>query len=470
MGDNIDTNGPRVAIVGGGLAGLAAAMALVTRGCQVELFEAKRKLGGRAGSYVDPASGQQIDHCQHVAMGCCTNFVDFCRRTGILGLLSRQRTLHFFGPDGRRSDFRPARWLPAPLHLVGPLLRLSYLSLLDKLSIARGMLKLIGTPREDTAGRPTVLEWLHEQRQSPAAIERFWKVVLVSALAESLDRASLAAARKVFVDGFLAHPDAADLLVPAVSLSELYDRRVTDWLRERGATIRLESPVETVGVSGERAARLQMADGRLRDFEFVILAVPWRRLGDLLSPALLEAVDPGRAVSAIVGAPISSVHLWFDKRITELPHAVLIERLSQWVFARGSQQAREHYYQVVISASHDLAGRERQSVVDEIVADLRSVFPAAKHANLVRWQLITDPQAVFSARPGLDQIRPPQQTSIANLLLAGDWTATGWPATMEGAVRSGYLAAEAVLKQLGRAEQIVVADLPRGWMAKAFRL
>ena len=108
--------------------------------------------------------------------------------------------------------------------------------------------------------------------------------------------------------------------------------------------------------------------------------------------------------------------------------------------------------------------------MDEIVADLRSVFPAAKHANLVRWQLITDPQAVFSARPGLDQIRPPQQTSIANLLLAGDWTATGWPATMEGAVRSGYLAAEAVLKQLGRAEQIVVADLPRGWMAKAFRL
>jgi len=123
----------KVGIVGGGLAGLAAAVALVDRGFHVELFETRRKLGGRAGSYIDPVSGESIDHCQHVAMGCCTNFLDFCRRTGVSDLLRRYKTLHFFGPDGRRSDFSPSAWPPAPLHLAGPLFSLRYLSWRDKL-------------------------------------------------------------------------------------------------------------------------------------------------------------------------------------------------------------------------------------------------------------------------------------------------------------------------------------------------
>src|SRR5688572_6646110 len=148
----------RVGIVGGGVAGLAAAVALVERGCQVELFEARRKLGGRAGSYVDRETGEAIDHCQHVAMGCCTNYLDFCRRTGIDGLFTRHSRLHFFGPAGRRSDFEPSRWLPAPLHLIGPLIGLKYLSWGDKWSIGQTMLKLARTAAADLAEGPTVLD------------------------------------------------------------------------------------------------------------------------------------------------------------------------------------------------------------------------------------------------------------------------------------------------------------------------
>src|SRR5438067_12627994 len=173
---------PSVAIVGGALAGMAAAVALAPRGCAVHLFESRRKLGGRAGSYVDRAGGESVDHCQHVAMGCCTNYLDFCRKAGIDELFSRHRTLHFFGPDGRRSDFKPSLWFPAPLHLAGPLLSLKFLSWTDKLSIARAMMDLVRTSGDDRADGPTVLAWLHRQRQSEAAIERFWKVVLVSAL------------------------------------------------------------------------------------------------------------------------------------------------------------------------------------------------------------------------------------------------------------------------------------------------
>ncbi len=458
---------PRIAIIGGGLAGMSCAVGLAGRGYDVELFEARRKLGGRAGSFVDQATGDTIDHCQHVAMGCCTNFLDFCRRTGIEALFMRQKTLYFFGPDGQRSDFTPSRWLPAPLHLAGPLLRLKYLSLSNKFSIARCLMALTRTPAKDATDGPTVLAWLRQQGQSSAAVERFWKVVLVSALAESLDRASLAAARKVFVDGFMTHREAANILIPSVSLDVLYQNRVRGWLVEQGVCVHLESPVEAVVGDGGRIHGLRMPDQSLREFDVVVVAVPWTRLPRLFSPELLESVDPKGQLAAIPAAPISSAHLWFDRPITDLPNAILVDRLSQWVFSRslGGEQ-EEHYYQVVISASYDLAGRERQAVIEEILQDLAAVFPDAAQARLLRFKLLTEDQAVFSVGPGLDEIRPRQQTAIPNLFLAGDWTRTGWPATMEGAVRSGYMTAEAILDRFGQPEEVVAPDLPRNWLTR----
>ena len=161
---------------------------------------------------------------------------------------------------------------------------------------------------------------------------------------------------------------------------------------------------------------------------------------------------------------LQPAHVQIDRPITDLPHAVLVGRLSQWIFARagGTGSGGDCYYQVVISASRDLAGRDRESVQTEVLADLQAVFPAARGGRLSRWQMLTERDAVFSVRPGLDAQRPPQQTSLPGLFLAGDWTRTGWPATMEGAVRSGYLAAEAMLASLGQPERILVADLGRG--------
>jgi squalene-associated FAD-dependent desaturase len=456
----------RIAIVGGGLAGLAAAAALAGRGLEIELFEAKRRLGGRAGSYFDRESGEWIDHCQHVAMGCCTNYQGFCRRTGIENLFQRYRTLTFIGPDGRRSQFAPSLWLPPPLHLTPALLGLSYLSLREKLAIARAMWRLVRTPPDDDASSPTVLAWLEGQRHPPRANERFCQVVLDSALGESLERASLAAARKVFIDVFLAHRQASDLLVPCVSLTELYDRRVADWLRARGVTIHLEAAVEQIAGDAQRVTGVRLAEGNEQQFDAVILAPPWRRAADVIGPKLCERLPLLEQARSLPSAPISAVHLWLDKPITDLAHAALVGRLSQWVFRRSERA----YYQVVISASHDLAGRDRQSVIDEVLADLRAVFPAAARAQLVRSKLIAESDAVFSVQPGIDERRPPTQTDISNLLLAGDWTRTGWPATMEGAVRSGYLAAERVLALAGQPSQMVTPDLSRGWLVKALGL
>ncbi len=470
-------------MVGGGLAATAAAVALCQRGFAVELFEAQKQLGGRAGSFRDPRTGQLVDHCQHVAMGCCTNLADFCRRVGIADCFRRHRQFHFFAPDGTRHDFSSSRWLPAPLHLGPALMRLRYLSLGERGGIARAMGRLVRVPVDLDKGHrdETIGAWLRRDGQSDRAIQRFWSVVLASALSETVDRASLAAARQVFVDGFLASRRAYRLEVPNLPLGEMFGRRTAVWLQQRGVAVRLGRKVEQIDGDASRATAVVLPDGTRHRFDFVVVAVPWRHVRPLLPEAMLGAMPALDGVEHIRPAPITAVHLWFDRPFTPLPHAVLVGKLSQWVFHHGRQRLSPestemsgacepsesaHYYQVVISASHELVGRDRSDIQAEVRRELQAVWPDAREARLLHWRVVTQPAAVFSVRPGIERFRPTQSTTIENLFLAGDWTATGWPATMEGAVRSGYLAAEAVLKRCGEADRVLVADLRRGWLAR----
>lgn len=460
---------PTVGIVGGGLAGLAAAAVLCERGIRVDLFEARRQLGGRAGSFVDPLSGELVDHCQHVAMGCCTNLLDFFRRTGIDGLLERHTVLHFFGPDGRRYDVRGSTF-PAPLHLGPSLLRLGFLTFRERLGIARGVLQLCRTHPSDV-NDATMGAWLRSSGQSERAIRRFWAVILVSALGESIERVSRSAARQVFVDGFVAARTACDLYVPRIPLGELYGQRVAKWLSDRSLEMHLGSPVAKV--SGDRtcASGIVLEDGTPCAFDWVILAVPWRRVEALTPTDMLRAVPHLDVAKDLQPAAITGVHLWFDRPWMNVPHAVLIDRLSQWVFRRccepqPASEAAEHYVQVVISGSHDLAGRSRDSILAEVLSDLHAIWPASRPAILRRWRVVTEHDAVFSSQPNTDLLRPNQITPVPGLLLAGDWTQTGWPATMEGAVRSGYVAAETILRATGDARPVVQPELPRGWLAR----
>ena len=497
-----------IAIIGGGLAGLAAAVAARQAGLDVELFEARRRLGGRAGSFRDPVSGELVDHCQHVAMGCCTNLADFCRRTGIDACFRRHRRLTFIGPDARPHALAAA-WLPAPLHLLPGLFRLGYLSRADRWRIVRTLVRLARwKPLGDIAiadcrlqpqlapaatpvtigGDMTIGDWLSQQGQSQQAVERFWSVVLVSALGETLDRASLAAAQKVFVDGFLAHRRAYELLVPDAPLGEIYDQRLANWLAAAGVRLHLGARVRRIEGDASRAAGLVLDDGPPRPFDHFILAVPWRAAADLLSPPLRAATPALEAARGFTASPITAVHLWFDRPIMPCEHAVLVGRLSQWVFhhrrrtPHAPREGARHteregvrhaerdeydgYYQVVISGSHRLEGGDRQAIVDGVCRELQATWPQAREATRLRWRMVTEPEAVFSYRPGLDAQRPAQQTPVSNLLVAGDWTRTGWPATMEGAVRSGYLAVERLLETLGRRESILVPDLPRSLLCR----
>jgi hypothetical protein len=437
------------------------------------------------------------------------------------------------------------------LHLFPSLWRLGSLSFSEKRQLARGLGKLART-NPAQCGDETFLRWLDRHGQSPTVIERFWHVVLVSALSETLDRIDIAHARKVFVDAFLANRRGWEVWLPTVPLSDLYGRRLEEWFTRRNVVMRRQCGVkrvlienqaqgETARTRAARATGVELRSGDLLEADHVVLAVPQYLVLSLFSDewrATSEFAELGAAIERLETAPISSVHLWFDRPITDLRHAVLVGRLSQWIFnrsaiqggggnqeaprtstnppypplrrggddegqlPRGSDDARLagrgdegqragggdegesgnseirpvlnwtgpkseiFYYQVVISASREVLERGHDETIRAVVEELAGIWPVVREARLVHARLVTEHKAVISMLPGVDRLRPVQQSPIGNLQLAGDWTQTGWPGTMEGAVRSGYLAAENVLRQCGRAETLVRPDLPRALLSK----
>lgn len=440
---------PNAVVIGGGLAGLAAASALAPRGYRVTLLESRNRLGGRAGSFTDAATGQVIDACQHVSMGCCTNFAQFCKTVGVDHLLARQTTLYFMTPDCRVSRFGADR-LPAPWHLGRTFATAHYLTVGEKLRIGWGLWRLMREPADSDL---PFHDWLLKNRQTERTIERFWGLVLVSALNESVDRIGLRYARKVFRDGFVTHPRGFEVQVPTVPLDRLYGDELRAWFDRHGIEVRLNDAVREIVVEGDRVTAVHLRSGERMTADVYVSAIPFDRLLDLLPAALVEREAYFANLKRLEVSPITSVHLWWDRPIMRLPHVVLIDCLGQWVFNRGE------YIQVVVSAARPLRSLGREEVERRIVDEVRRLFPAARSASLVRSRVVTEHAATFSAVPGVDRWRPSQRSPIANLFVAGDWTATGWPATMEGAVRSGYLAVEAVLASTGRPAAIVQPGL-----------
>ena len=444
-----------VVILGAGLAGLAAATAMAQRGLAVTLCEARHRFGGRASSFTDAASGQVLDLCQHVSMGCCTNFAHFARTVGVAHLLRPQPELFFITPDRRVSRFR-ADPLPAPLHLARSFLSAHYLRLDEKLRIAWALSRLqIADAENDEPFR----DWLRRHRQTPRIIARFWSVVLTSALNETPERIGLRYARKVFVDGFLRHSRGFEVSLPRVPLARLYGAELSRWLEQQGVRVLLGTAVRRLIVAEQQVSRVELRDGSALTADYYVSTVPFDRLLDLLPVALIDTEPYFGNLRRLEASPITSVHLWYDRPITRLPHVVFIDCLSQWLFVRGETAPGEYYVQVVVSAARSFRGVERDEVMRLIIAELAGLFPAARDAKLLRTRMVTEQAATFSAVPGVDRWRPAQTSPLRNLFVAGDWTATGWPATMEGAVRSGYLAAEALLQRRGSPEQIVQPDL-----------
>jgi zeta-carotene desaturase len=461
------TQPPTVAIAGGGLAGLAAGCVLSEAGFRVTLFERRPYLGGRASSYQHPGTGEIVDNCQHVLLGCCTNLLELYRRTGVEDKIRWYENLTFLEPGGRASVIGPSGW-PAPLHTVPSFLRADCLSLADKLAISRAMVAL--TPAMPSDRRETFLAWLKRHGQTEAAIERFWKTILVSALNEDLDRISVPYAAQVVRESFLKSAGAGRVGIPTVPLTELYGA-AGNYIRARSGEIQFRAGMESFRAQPEGVAVI--TNGLEQKFDYLLLAVPFDALARLLpdSPA---AVPLSEMLSHFETSPITGIHLWFDRTVSDLDHAVLLDRTIQWMFHKSRLiQARENgsgsYVELVVSSSKGLVEKSKSEIVDLAVREMQDFFPVARDAKLVKSTVIKEINATYSPRPGVDQYRPGPATAWPRVFLAGDWIATGWPATMEGAVRSGYLAAESLARVAGsKATHFLVPDLPATGFMRLF--
>ena len=431
------------------MAGLAASAMLSKYGCKVMVLETRPKTGGRADSYLDPVSDELVDHCQHISMGCCTNLSHFCRWMGLEQFFQDEGNLYFMTPD-RKISHLSSDDLPAPLHLARSFLRASYLSYSEKIRLGLAFLLLRLKEGDESV---SFGDWLVAHFQTPSLIERFWKPVLVSALNTPIEKASFKYCRKVVVDSFFVDRKAYRLKLPSLPLAELFGPRLFQQLKGFGVNIRLGSTVRSVLFDNEKAKGVLLQNGDILEADHVVLAVPFQRLKSLLG----EKID--ETILGLQSSPITSVHMWLDQRITDLPHAVMLDTLSHWLFYRGKNSLGEHFYQVVISASADALGMGYETIRAKVLAELHEFFGAMNSAKVLRAKVVTEKRATFGSLVGVDDFRPDQATRWSNLFLAGDYTKTGWPATMEGAVRSGYLAAEKLLKSMGVKARCLQPDL-----------
>jgi zeta-carotene desaturase len=458
-----------VIVIGAGLAGLSSGVALAEAGFRVKLLEQRPFLGGRASSYSLPDGGQ-IDNCQHVTLGCCTNLDDFYERVGALGKITRYGRLVFTDPAGHRAVME-ASALPPPFHLAPSLAFYPSLSWSEKRGIGEAMLAIArrgGRNNDGDALGRSMLDWLRAHRQSAGAISRFWSVVLVSALNEELARIEARYGLDVFWKVFLSSRRGYIVGIPQVPLSELYEGCRAP-IEQRGGEVLCRAAVRELKHEGGRISGVGMDGGRQHCADFYVLTVPHEAALKLLPEGVVTNEPQFRRIQNLQVSPITSVHFWFDRDVMAEPFLTLLDRTTQWIFNKSrlnSDSGEGRYLQSVISASYALVERSRQEIIDLCLGELRQVLPEAGEARLIKATVVKETAATFSPQPGSDCRRPSQRTPLPNLFLAGDWTATGWPATMEGAVRSGYLAAEAILSDCNAPKRLLKPDLPAEGLAR----
>jgi hydroxysqualene dehydroxylase len=447
-------NERRIVVVGGGLAGLTAALECADAGVSVTLLESRSRLGGATFSV--RRNGYWLDNGQHVALRCCTSYRAFLRRLGVDHLLDVQPRLRIpvLAPDGTRADLERSASLPAPLHLTATLLRYRHLGLGERLAACRAALALRSLdPDDPRLDRETFGSWLRRHGQSDRAIAGLWNLIALPTLNLSAESASLALAVKVFRTGLLDESDACDIAVPTVPLQLLHAEPAAAALAARGARVETEAAVEAIERDGGEL-RVRLRD-REEAADAVIVAVPHDAVAELLPAGV---VDP-QAIAGLGLSPIVNLHLHYDRAVLAEPFAAGVGTPVQWLFDRTASSGIGHgqLVSISISGADGELGLSRAALRERYVPALEELLPATRAAELLDFSVTRQPHATFRGAPGTRALRPGTRTGVDGLYLAGAWTDTGWPATMEGAVRSGLAAARAVLAETparGRRERL----------------
>ena len=437
-------------VIGGGLAGLASACSLLDHGYRVTLVEKRPFLGGRAFSFRDPETGQEVDNGQHVFLGCCSAYIGFLERLGVLDRTARQDRLRVpvVDPDGHVGVIGAFPWLPAPLHLLPSFLAYPHLGWRDKLRAMAAFLRIWRTDRNAARERlegQTFLQWLEARGQSPRSVERLWDLFVLPALNDASSAVSAAAAFMVFQEGLLGGRHNADIGYSRVGLTALISDAAQALIRSRGGDVLLDRSVLSLDVQDGTVAAARLSGGQVLEADCFVSALAWDGLQRLL-PAPWAEEPAFAAAASIEASPIVGIHLWYDRKVMDEEFVAVVDSPLQWVFNKSRIQAVDgpgQYVCVSLSGAWEFAPMSKDALRELFTAELERMFPRAKDARIERFIVVKQLAATFRSTPGAEGLRPTTVTPISNLFLAGDWVQTGWPSTMESAVRSGVQAAQA---------------------------
>lgn len=449
--------GDEVLIIGGGFAGLAAGVALAKEGRAVRLLEQKPHLGGRACSFLDSATGSVVDNGQHLFMGCYHQTIEFLKTIGTLDSVQFQAglTVRFLGLDGRGSVLQCPR-LPAPWHLLAGVLRSGSFTWAEKLQIL-GMRRALGgaADSKNAVSTLTVDQWLSGLGQSEGVRRNFWNLICIGAMNEDTGIASAELFERVLKLALFSSSRDSRLGLARIGLSNCYTQAAAGYISSHGGKVELSKNVTGLLISNGICEGVTLADGETIPARAVINATPWNKFTGILPPDLLQQEPFFTRILSLRPAPIISINLWFDRPITDLEFVGLRGTTIQWLFNKSRifseprlqpPRSAPQYISLVLSGAHQHIGRAKEELLSVALNELRQLLPAAKEARLVHSLVIKERFATFSPAVGTENFRPTAKTPIRGLFLAGDWTATGLPATIEGAVKSGYTAAGAILQ------------------------
>ncbi len=447
----------RVVIVGGGLAGLAAGVALSKRGFRVILLEKRPFLGGRAFSFRDPETGIEVDNGQHVFVGACDQYMRFLRDIGAWqNVRMPKRLAARVIRDGKSAWLRASSWIPGSAANLPALLGYSHVSFVGRLRLLYGMMRIRfarrepGGPLEDQIFE----DWLRERGQTDETISRFWNLIVLPALNDNISEVSADAGLMLFQTALLGAPTKAAIGYPVVGLSRLAGDAAQEFITDRGSEIKLSADVAGLALENGRVCGVQLESGELVDADSVVVALPAAATRELISSDISSA-DHFSPADDVETAPIVGVHIWYDTEVIDDLFVAVLDSPLQWVFNVTRMHEREtedsgngQHIAISLSGAWQWKDKSKAELREIFVSEMARVFPAAANASVTRFITVKMLDATFRVTPGAEKNRLPQETPVPGLFLAGDWTRTGWPSTMESAVRSGNLAADAVTRHL----------------------
>lgn len=438
----------RVIIIGGGFSGLAAGVRLSEQGWRVLLLEGRKHLGGRAYSFVDAKTGDTVDNGQHLFMGCYHQTIAFLKKIGCLDRLKFQARprVDFLDRDNGFTSFECPS-LPPPMHAVAGLFKMKGITIGDKLrafKVGRAIQK-----NGKLASPPlTVSGWLDQLSQSERIKQRFWYPMAIATLNESPLTASAQMMKAVLKEAFGGGKQSASIGISRVGLSQLYTEGAADFIQAREGDVRTNSTVHRLVIENGLVTAVELKDGERIVADCFISAVPPSALLQML-PDDLRGKEFSKLAS-LGSSPIVSINLWFDRPVIDREFVGLIGTRSQWIFNKDlilSQEKRSNQIAVIISAARDFVDHTKQALVDMALEELNELIPESRSARLLHSRVVKEREATLAHTIESDSFRPGPRTVVPNLILAGDWTATGLPATIESAVVSGNTAADLIASE-----------------------